>query len=126
MYNSFATQATIAYYSLQRRRAFEPSTKARNANQIVATVTTYCNRFTIGCDSTYCNVLHTHGHKIICVAKIPPIATESANGCDNTSYCTQILPLRQKKWHNGQKLVVAVHQERHRESHPLQESWQVQ
>ena len=45
---------------------------------------------------TFRNDLHTQGHEIICVEKISPIATKSANGCENTPYCNQILVLRQK------------------------------
>lgn len=70
MYNPIATQVTITYnetYSLQHSRTIATisyrvaiSSKycnankiVRNATQIVATMVTYCNRFTNGCDNTY-------------------------------------------------------------------------
>jgi hypothetical protein len=53
---------------------------------------------------TFRNDLHTQGHEIICVAKIPSIATKSVNGCENISYCNQILSLPQKSMAEGSKV----------------------
>ena len=44
---------------------------------------------------------------MICVAKIPSTATESANGCDNTPVATKSCCCDKKAWHKGWKLVVS-------------------
>jgi hypothetical protein len=36
--------------------------------------------------------------------KNPSITTKNANGCDNTPYCNQMLPSRQKSMALGSKL----------------------
>lgn len=58
---------------------------------------------------TYCNNLYPWGHETICVARIPHITTKSANGCENTPYCNQMVPLRQKSVALGSKLSSANH-----------------
>ena len=51
---------------------------------------------------------YLRGHETICVTKILPIATKSANGCENTPIATKSCYGDKKMWHKDQKLVVAT------------------